>query len=106
MVLPHEFGDLEGWVADWAIGEEAARNRKRLASSMDQLQAYYNAMLPRMDAIIPYLNQYSLDALAPAELTLLDLALMFMEVAPAVEIYRHPDVPWGFVAERFNILPA
>lgn len=106
MTLPHEFGDLEQWVADWAIDEEAARNRKRLASSMDQLQAYYNALLPRMDAIIPHLNQYSLDALAPAEQTLLDLALMFMEVAPAVEIYKHPDVPWGFVAERFHILPA
>lgn len=106
MVLPHGFGDLEGWVADWAIGDESARNRKRLASSMDQLQAYYNAMLPRMDAIIPHLNQYSLDTLAPAELTLLDLALMFMEVAPAVEIYRHPDVPWGFDAARFHILPA
>jgi len=106
MALPHEFGDLEHWVADWAIGDEAARNRKRLASSMDQLQAYYNALLPRMDAIIPHLNQYSLDALAPGEQALLDLALMFMEVAPAVEIYKHPDVPWGFVAERFHILPA
>jgi hypothetical protein len=106
MALPHEFGDLEQWVADWAIGEEAARNRKRLASSMDQLQAYYNALLPRMDAIIPHLNQYSLDALAPGEQTLLNLALMFMEAAPAVEIYKHPDVPWGFVAERFHILPA
>ena len=31
---------------------------------------------------------------------------MFMEVAPAVEIYKDPDVPWGFVAERFHILPA
>ncbi|WP_372721946.1 hypothetical protein [Immundisolibacter sp.] len=106
MTLPRGFDDLECWVAEWAIGEEAARNRKRLASSLDQLQAYYNALLPRMDAIIPHLNQYSLDALAPAEQTLLEMALMFMEVAPAVEIYKHPDVPWGFVAERFHILPA
>lgn len=106
MALPHEFDDLEQWVADWAIGDEAARNRKRLASSMQRLQAFYDALLPRMDAIIPHLNQYSLDELAPRELALLDLALMFMEVAPAVEIYKHPDVPWGFVAERFHILPA
>lgn len=43
-----------------------------------------------MDAIISHLNGYSADALAPA-----DLALMFMEVAPAVEIYKQPDVSWG-----------
>ncbi|MDD3651131.1 hypothetical protein [Immundisolibacter sp.] len=104
--LPQEFADLEPLCAVWAIGDEAARNRKRLASSMAELQDFYNALLPRMDAIIQHLNVRPLDSLAPGEQTLLDLALMFMEVAPAVEIYKDPDVPWGFAAERFHILPA
>ena len=104
--FPSDFADLEPLRAAWAIGDEAARNRKRLASSMAELQTFYNALLPRMDAIIQHLNSRPLDALAPGEQALLNLALMFMEVAPAVEIYKDPDVPWGFAAERFHILPA
>ena len=104
--FPSDFADLEPLRAAWAIGDEAARNRRRLASSMADLQAFYNAVLPRMDAIIQHLNSRPLDGLAPGEQALLDLALMFMEVAPAVEIYKDPDVPWGFAAERFHILPA
>ncbi|MFZ5491297.1 MAG: hypothetical protein ACOY6E_02190 [Pseudomonadota bacterium] len=104
--FPVEFADLEPLRGAWAIGDEAARNRKRLTSSMADLQDFYKALLARMDAIIGYLNALPLDALSPGEQALLDLALMFMEVAPAVEIYKHPDVPWGFAAERFRILPA
>lgn len=104
--LPVEFADLEPLRGAWAIGDEAARNRKRLASSFADLQAFYNTLLPRMDAIIQHLNSRPLDALASDEQALLNLALTFMEVAPAVEIYKHPDVPWGFAAERFHILPA
>lgn len=107
MALASQFADIEHLItAGWAIGDEAARNRQRRASSMAELQAFYNTLLPRMDAIIQHLNQQSLLALAPGDQTLLDLALMFMEVAPAVEIYKDPDVPWGFDAARFHILPA
>ncbi|WP_323760286.1 hypothetical protein [Immundisolibacter sp.] len=107
MALPSQFADIEHLItAGWAIGDEAARNRRRRTSSMADLQAFYNTLLPRMDAIIQHLNQQSLPALAPGDQALLDLALMFMEVAPAVEIYKDPDVPWGFDAARFHILPA
>lgn len=105
MSLPEPFRALSGYVADWAIDTEAARNRKRLASSMDELVAFYNAMLAHMEPAIEYLNTKPLDALAEPDRNLLNLALMFMEVAPAVEIFKDPDVPWGFVAERFQILP-
>jgi hypothetical protein len=107
MALPSQFAEIEHLItAGWAIGDEAARNRQRRASSMAELQAFYNTLLPRMDAIIQHLNQQSLSALAPGDQALLDLALMFMEAAPAVEIYKDPDVPWGFDAARFHILPA
>jgi hypothetical protein len=36
---------------------------------------------------------------------LLELALMTMEVAPAVEYYNNPDVPESVEYEKFDILP-
>ena len=47
--LPADFADLEPF-AEWAIPTERARYAKRLSSTMDELQAFYDAALPRMDA--------------------------------------------------------
>ena len=47
-VLPTEFADLEPF-ADWALETEAERYAKRLASSMDELQAFYDAAFPRLE---------------------------------------------------------
>jgi hypothetical protein len=34
----------------------------------------------------------------------MDLGCAFMEVAPAVELFRQPRVPDGFSPERFEVL--
>ena len=47
--LPAEFADLEPF-ADWCLETEAERYAKRLASTMDELQAFYDAAFPRLEA--------------------------------------------------------
>ena len=42
--LPADFEDLEPF-ADWALLSESDRYAKRLASTMDELQAFYDAAL-------------------------------------------------------------
>ena len=46
--LPPEFADLEPF-ADWALPTERERYAKRLSSTMDELQAFYDAALPRLE---------------------------------------------------------
>ena len=46
-VLPEQFADLEPF-ADWCLATEAERYAKRLASSMDELQTFYDAAFPRL----------------------------------------------------------
>ena len=46
--LPAEFADLEPF-ADWALRAERERYAKRLASTMDELQAFYDAAFPRLE---------------------------------------------------------
>ena len=60
--LPKEFADLEPF-SDWCIAAEADRYRKRLDSSMPEIQALYDAVTPRAEAALRHLDQYSLDAL-------------------------------------------
>jgi len=46
--LPAAFTELEPF-ADWALPTERERYAKRLASTMDELQAFYDAALPRLE---------------------------------------------------------
>ena len=61
-VLPPEFADLEPF-SDWCLPTEAERYAKRLASSMDEMQAFYDAAFPRLEQILAYLDALPLDAL-------------------------------------------
>lgn len=99
--LPQDFKDLEPYVM-WALPTERARSRKRLASSMEEIRAFYDTMLERVEPAIEYLNGFDLEALPEAELKLLNMTLALAEVANAVELFKtQPGVIDGFDPERF-----
>ena len=90
--LPSDFVDLEPF-AEWAIPTERARYAKRLSSTMDELQAFYDAALPRMDAATAYLEQFDLNALPDDAKRLLWLYCSLVTVSFPVEVWRQPKVP-------------
>jgi hypothetical protein len=98
--LPEEFRDLERF-SDWSLATERERQYKRLASEMSELHEFYGAMLPRVEEIVSYLNQFPLDALPDEARHLLNLCLSVVEVSNAVEMFGQPAVIDGFDAERF-----
>ena len=102
--LPLEFADL-GWLTDkWLLTTENERHRTRLASTPDELQKIYDALLPRMEAICNYLDQYPLDNLSAQAQNLMTLALVLMEVSPSIEVFGgSPSVPFGFEPERWVV---
>ena len=90
--LPADFADLEPF-ADWAIPTERARYAKRLASTMDQLQAFYDAVFPRMEAATTYLEQWDVNDLPDDGKRLLWLYCSLVTVSFPVEVWRQPRVP-------------
>jgi hypothetical protein len=90
--LPAEFADLEPF-ADWALPTERARYDKRIASTMPELQAFYDAAFPRMDAALAYLEQFGMDALSDDAKHLLWLYCSLVTVSFPVEVWRQPRVP-------------
>ena len=105
--LPEPFADLESLAADWSLATQRERERKRLASTADDLKAVYDALLPRLDAMLEYLNASSLDSLPADAQRLFFLTLSFAEIAPFVECYRgEPRVPDSFDESRFHALHA
>ena len=90
--LPSEFADLEPF-ADWALPTERERYAKRLASTMDEMQAFYDAALPRLEDAASYLEQLPLDDLPEDARRLLQLCYSLINVSFPVEAWRQPRVP-------------
>jgi len=90
--LPDDFGDLEAF-ADWAIPTERARYARRLSASMDELQAFYDAAFPRMEAAASYLEQFDMTAMPDEAKRLLWLLCSLVTISFPVEVWRQPRVP-------------
>ncbi len=90
--LPAEFADLEPF-AGWALQGERARYAKRYDSTMAELQAFYDAAFPRVEAALEYLDQFTLDELPDDAKNLLWLYSALVTVSFPVEAWRQPRVP-------------
>lgn len=92
MALPPRFADLEPLV-DWALPSEADRYAKRVSSSMDELQAFYDAAFPRLHDGADYLKGVSIEGISDEDRNLLWLFCSLVTVSFPVEVWRQPRVP-------------
>ena len=90
--LPADFADLEPF-ADWALPTADERYAKRLASSMDELQAFYDASMARIQDALTHLDQFPLDELPEDATRLMWLYCALMTASFPVEAWRQPRVP-------------
>lgn len=99
--LPEQFATLEPF-ADWALDKEMARRAKRVSSSMNEIQAFYDAVFPQLEAVLAYLDRYPLDAMPEDTRRLYYLTLSLVEVTSAVELYQNPHIFEAVEPTRFR----
>ena len=91
--LPTGFADLEPFAATWCLPTEAERWERRLRSSMDELQAFYDAAFPRLAESVDYLKGVALDDISDEDLNLTWLFSSLVTVSFPVEVWRQARVP-------------
>lgn len=92
--LPQEFADLEPF-SDWILPTEAERYAKRLGSTMADMQAFYDAAFPRLEAIMAYAGKVPLDGdpVSEEDRNLAYLAFSLVTVSFPIEAWKQPHVP-------------
>ena len=100
-LLPGEFSEFEPYATTWCLPTEAQRYAQRLASSMDEIQAFYDAFYPRAEEAIAYCDKFPLDDMPDDAANLLRLVYSFVIVSFAVELWSQPDVP-GTLGTSFD----
>jgi hypothetical protein len=91
-MLPEKFADLEPFAGKWCVPTEAARYAQRLASTMAEMQAFYDAAFPRVCDAMAHLDQFPLRELPYRELNLLHLVYSLVMVSLPVEVWHQPRV--------------
>ena len=90
--LPPDFSELEPF-ADWSLETEAERYAKRLSSSMEELQQFYDAAFPRLGDAMAHLDALDLGSLPEDATRLLWLSYSLVNVSFPVEVWRQSRVP-------------
>jgi hypothetical protein len=89
-LLPDAFADLEPFAATWCLATEPERWERRLSSSLEEMQAFYDACFPRAEAAIAHCDDHDLDDLPGDVERLLQLLHSLALVSYAVEVWRQP----------------
>lgn len=90
--LPSEFADLEPYL-DWDLATEPERYAKRLASTMAEMQEFYDVAFPRLDDVIEYCDNYPLDDLPDDAKTLMHIMQSLVTVSFPIEAWKQARVP-------------
>ncbi len=101
--LPPDFADLAPFVKDWALATERDRYFKLLATPIEELRVFYDALLPRAEAIVTYLSSLPLDDLPADGRVLHELLLTFVETAHPIELkWKQTDIEGGTAPEKLH----
>jgi hypothetical protein len=93
LTLPQGFSDLQPFVADWALPTRAQRYEARLSKPFDELVSFYDAVAPRAEDAIAYLNGLDIDDLPDDATTLLHLLYSMILVSYAVNVFKQNRIP-------------
>jgi hypothetical protein len=92
-LLPPGFADLEPFAATWCLPTERLRYDRRLASTIADMEAFYDAVVPRAEEAMTYLEGLPFDALPDDAANLLHLLYSMIQVSFPVEVWHQPKVP-------------
>jgi hypothetical protein len=90
--LPAQFAALEPFT-DWCLPSEGDRYAKRVASTMEELQAFYDVAFPLLESSTDYLKGVSLDDISDEDRNLTWLFCSLVTVSFPIEVWRQPRVP-------------
>ncbi|BBY38026.1 hypothetical protein MMAN_21600 [Mycobacterium mantenii] len=91
--LPEQFADLEPFARIWSLETGQQRWEQRLRSTMAELQAFYDAVFPRAEAILEYLDPLPLDDLPDQAINLMRLLYSLSIVSMATDLFKQPKTP-------------
>lgn len=87
----------------WALPTMQERRQRRLTSTLDELKDFHAAMLPHLEALIEFLNQFPVDNIPKEYQPLTWLALAMCEVDDPVSKWRSVTLDEALDPRKFTL---
>jgi len=102
--LPAPFSELNTFVERWCKTSMSEQYAARLNSTIAEMQPFYEAIKARVEDIKAHLDAKAFEDYSEADAALGRLAIAWVPVAEAIEVFRQPRVPdsksyWELVEE-------
>jgi len=102
LTLPEGFEPLEALAQTWSLSTQNERQQRRITSTEEELQTFYDAIMPLTEQVLALCDQYPVGEMPEPVANLFYMTLSLTEIAPHVELYRcDPLVPMSFEESRF-----
>ena len=89
-----DFSELENYIDRWGLESPADRLRQRVDSTLDELKDFYNAVSPRTEEIIEYLNQFHINEIPEKDRPLAWMILALCEVDDAIHMWKAANLDY------------
>ena len=91
-LFPKEFADLEAAGAPWSIGSDNECYRRCAGSSMEDMEAFYDAVFPRAHEILAYCDRFDVRNPPEEMRVLMSMLYSLIVVSSAVEAWKRARV--------------
>jgi hypothetical protein len=98
-----DFSALAPYISEWGLPSVSARIEKRVTSSIEELQGFHAAMLPRLQEIIEFLNQFPLNEIPEEHQPLKNAALFMLHAERPVTKWQTPILADALDPRHFNM---
>ena len=75
-----DFSKLSPFIAEWGLPHSAERVARRAGGSMKEIRDFHEAMLPRLEEVINYLNNFPVSEIPTDDMALAYAALAMCEI--------------------------
>jgi hypothetical protein len=83
---------LEAFTREWGLDTAAKRLAKRAGSSIEEIRAFHEAIVPRLQELIDFLNTFPVEEI-PAEYRALGFTVLAaLETDDPLHIWRRPNL--------------
>ena len=104
-IFPQGFESLAHHAPEWALPDQLARQRKRAASDIAAVKAFFDALYPEMERIMAYLRSVPMDGMSPADKNLYRLAATWFEMSHPIDLnWPDTDQRTVFPFERIHLV--
>lgn len=87
-----DFSDLEKFIKEWGDVDAHSRLRKRSSAEFSDIKAFYDVIVPHLEEIIEFLNQFPIDDIPEQYQPLAFMALSACEIDDPVNIWKASEL--------------